>query len=276
MITVLRHSPRLLSRKQAYELSNEAREILEHINSRFDGRTSPILNMYLRNVDRAFEHGRRDEVIHALFRLRGIARRFAPTGETMFYRQRIAELEEEVNRLSAQVEESEDREPEESEDEQENAVKKFNSSKNKVFVIMPFSPEFDDVWIGGIKRACQDDSIAALRVDQVSLSSWITDDVEEFVKKSTTVISDVTGSNPNVLFELGYALAKGKDPIIICQHQDSSKIPFDIAGIRHLGYENSWRGIEQLAKELKKYLVATIDKQKGHKTGKASKKKTES
>jgi len=183
----------------------------------------------------------------------------------MFAQRRIAELEAEVETLRKQLEAEH---PEESEDEQNNMVKKFNSSKNRVFVIMPFSPDFDDVWNGGIKRACLENDSAALRVDQVSLSSWITDDVEEYIKKSYVVIADVTGSNPNVMFELGYALAKSKDPIIIMQTQGSDKVPFDISGMRRIEYEDSWQGIEQLAKDLKKYLVMTFSKQKKRKTRK--------
>lgn len=210
-------------------------------------------------------HGNEARVVYdALHRLR---RGFheIPYRESMFAQRRIAELEAEVETLRKQLEAEH---PEESEDEQNNMVKKFNSSKNRVFVIMPFSPDFDDVWNGGIKRACLENDSAALRVDQVNLSSWITDDVEEYIKKSYVVIADVTGSNPNVMFELGYALAKSKDPIIIMQTQGSDKVPFDISGMRRIEYEDSWQGIEQLAKDLKKYLVMTFSKQKKRKTRK--------
>jgi len=187
-----------------------------------------------------------------------------------FALQRVAELEAEVERLKEEQETQES--PEETKEEPGNSVKKFSSAKDRAFVIIPFTPDFEDVWTGGIQRACKENDFAALRVDQVSLSSWITDDVEEYIKKSTTVIADVTGNNPNVLFELGYALAKGKDPIIIVQRESSEKVPFDITGLRHIEYEDSWKGIEQLAKDLKKYLVMTSERQKKRKSRKKTSK----
>lgn len=178
--------------------------------------------------------------------------------ELMVAHTRISQLETELGQLRKER-------PvggaDENEDEFENMVKKFNDSKNRVFVIMPFNDEFDDVWVGGIKKACLGD-FAPLRVDQISLSSWITDDVEEYIDKSTTVVADVTGNNPNVMFELGYALGRKKDPIIIVQPQEPGKVPFDISGIRHLEYADSWQGIEALAKNLRKFLTATSEKQK--------------
>ena len=73
------------------------------------------------------------------------------------------------------------------------------------------------------------------------------------------------------MFELGYAIAKKKDIIIISQalSQDQEKIPFDILGIRRLPYQNSWHGIEDLMKTLKGFIKYTIDLQKQRKnTGK--------
>jgi len=233
--------------------------------------TTPETRHAFTRLDAAVERGKGEEVVWALGRLVSAIRNaehrrmlperdFIHEGmpELRFAQQRILELETELEKSRERIEAGQ-LEPE---DEYENTVKKFNASKNRVFVIMPFNPDFDDVWNGAIKRACQDNGFTPLRVDQVSLSSWITADVQEFIEKSTTVIADITGSNPNVLFELGYALAKAKDPIILCQRQDSGKVPFDISGIRRLEYIDSWQGIEQLTKDLKRFLLHTLDKQK--------------
>jgi len=192
-------------------------------------------------------------------------RRYVETGgDLAIAESRIAQLEAALQELRKQQQ----LEPtaEESEDAFENMAKKFTSSKNRVFVIMPFSEEFDDVWLGGIKKACQTD-FSPLRVDKIRLSSWITEDIKQYVEKATTVVADITGNNANVMFELGYALGRKKDAIIIMQPQESSKVPFDISGIRHLDYADSWQGIEQLAKELRKFLTSTLERQKERKRG---------
>jgi hypothetical protein len=191
-----------------------------------------------------------------------IRRRVRPEPEFFALRTRISQLEGENETLRDMVEAV-------SRDKQENAVKKFEAAKNRVFVIMPFDHDFDDVWLGAIRQASEDGGFASLRVDQVSLSSWITDDVEEFIDKSNTIIADITGSNPNVMFELGFALAKGKDAIIISQHRETDKVPFDISGIRRIEYQNSWQGVEDLARKIKGYLQSTLEIQKQRKTKKS-------
>jgi hypothetical protein len=138
------------------------------------------------------------------------------------------------------------------------------SDKRVVFVIMPFSTEFNDVWKGGIQRAANELQMIPLRVDEINKSSNITDDIVESIKKSHITIVDVTDNNPNVMFELGYALAKGKPNIIISQSADY--LPFDIRNIRTIVYDNTWSGIEELRSKLKSFLQESAPK------GSASKK----
>jgi len=216
-----------------------------------DPYTSRVVDELIR-VARTGDAERTDRYLRVL--RNQIRRPSYPEPLTLELRSRVNQLESENVELRTQLEVA-------NRDKQENAVKKFIASKNPVFVIMPFDQEFNDVWTGGIRRACDDCGFASLRVDQVSLSSWITDDVEEYIQKSKTVISDVTNNNSNVMFELGYAMAKEKDPIIISQHRESEKVPFDIAGIRRLEYHNTWQGIEILARKLKEYLQATSELQ---------------
>lgn len=41
------------------------------------------------------------------------------------------------------------------------------SESSSVFIIMPFSPEFNDVWKGGIQRAAQSEGVKPIRVDMI-------------------------------------------------------------------------------------------------------------
>jgi nucleoside 2-deoxyribosyltransferase len=167
---------------------------------------------------------------------------------------KVAKLEEEVRRvrLASEVGENEGK-------EQEDILKKYKSADKKVFVIMPFATRFDDVWRGGIARACQSENMVCLRVDQISLSTWITEDIEKCIETADVVISDITGSSPNVMFELGWALAKGKKPIVIRQQDDPNQVPFDVHNIRYIPYINSWSGIESLFKQICKFIKSTSD-----------------
>lgn len=126
------------------------------------------------------------------------------------------------------------------------------SEKSSVFVIMPFRPEFNDVWRGGIQRAAEDEGFKAIRVDMINRSTNITDDIVVSIDKCHLAIIDVTDNNPNVMFELGYTLAKQKPNIIISQSADY--LPFDIRNIRTIVYSNSWTGIEELKTKVQTFL----------------------
>ena len=147
----------------------------------------------------------------------------------------------------------------------------FLAADKRAFIIMPFHRDFDNVRLGAIKLACSESHYAPLRVDEINLSSLITDDIEQYSSVADVVIVDLTGNNPNVMFEFGWSLAKNKKPIVICQGEYSSKVAFDVRGIRHISYENSWLGVEALKKKLKDFISST-DKSKTK--GKTQKKKT--
>jgi hypothetical protein len=142
-------------------------------------------------------------------------------------------------------------------DKQEDMLQKFLAAEKKAFIIMPFQRDFDNVWIGAIKPACVDCHYVPLRVDEVNLSSLITDDIEKYSSMADVVIVDLTGNNPNVMFELGWSLAMDKKPIVICQGDHASKVAFDVRGIRHISYENSWLGVEALKKKIKDFITTT-------------------
>jgi hypothetical protein len=127
--------------------------------------------------------------------------------------------------------------------------------EHSVFVIMPFAVEFGDVWKDGIQRAAQDAGFNPIRVDMINRSTNITDDIVASIDKCRLAIVDVTNNNPNVMFELGYAIAKEKKNIIISQSADY--LPFDIRNIRTIVYTNTWSGIEDLKNRIQEFLKET-------------------
>jgi hypothetical protein len=185
------------------------------------------------------------------------------------------EIDKKYRDLQAQVEsirEDMDTDREPLAEKQEDVLQKFLAADKKAFIIMPFQRDFDNVWLGAIKPSCTESHFSPLRVDEISLSSLITDDIERYSTVADVVVVDLTGNNPNVMFEFGWSLAKNKKPIVICQGEFSGKVAFDVRGIRHISYENSWLGVEALKKKLKEFIVST-DKAKA-KTKPAKKKKT--
>jgi hypothetical protein len=126
------------------------------------------------------------------------------------------------------------------------------ANQRSVFVIMPFAAEFTDVWKGGIQKAAEAEGFMPIRVDMINRSTNITDDIVSSIDKCHLAIVDVTNNNPNVMFELGYAIAKNKKNIIISQSADF--LPFDIRNIRTIVYANSWSGVEELKLRIQEFL----------------------
>ena len=121
------------------------------------------------------------------------------------------------------------------------------------FVLMPFDEAFEDVYRLGIKSACEDAGIIAERVDEQIYSETILDRIYRQIKVANFVIADMTGKNPNVFYEVGYAHAIGKSCTLLTQTAED--IPFDLKQHRHIVYGGS-------IQRLKASLAADLEWQK--------------
>ena len=103
-----------------------------------------------------------------------------------------------------------------------------------VFVLMPFAPEFDDVYGLGIRPACEKAGAYAERIDEQLFAESILDRLYNQISKADVIVSDMTGRNPNVFYETGYAHALAKKVILLTQKEDD--IPFDLKHYPHIIY----------------------------------------
>lgn len=166
------------------------------------------------------------------------------------------ELELRIRELESQINENNN------DDDSELEEITLESLKNKkiLFGIMPFASEFNDVWEGAVKRSAKSNSLFPLRVDMITQSSDISDDIINAIKKANVIVVDVTKNNPNVMFEFGYALALKKSPIVISQSTDY--LSFDIQNMRTIIYQNTWQGIEKLNTELSRFIKGTSNQKR--------------
>ena len=112
------------------------------------------------------------------------------------------------------------------------------SGKIFAFVLMPFGAEFQDTYRLGIKAAAEEQGILAERVDeQFFHKEGILTRIYEQIKIADMIIADMTGRNPNVFYEVGYAHALGKNCLLITSKSDD--IPFDLKHHRHIIYGSS-------------------------------------
>ena len=100
------------------------------------------------------------------------------------------------------------------------------------------------VWESGFK---------CVRSDELQHNAGMMDVVYENIKSAHIVVADMTGRNPNVFYEVGYAHALGKDVVLLAQRAED--LPFDLRGFNHIVYEGRIMVLkEKLAQRLKAML----------------------
>ncbi len=126
--------------------------------------------------------------------------------------------------------------------------------KPYVFVLMPFDSEFDDVYKLGIKPACETAGAFAERVDEQVFQESILQRIYNQIAKADIIVADMSGRNPNVFYETGYAHALGK--VVILLTKVAEDIPFDLKHYTHIIYGGR---IADLRAELEKRVRYIIE-----------------
>jgi len=131
-------------------------------------------------------------------------------------------------------------------DQKKTAEATPESKEKKCFVIMPIadmdgyeSGHFSRVYEHLIKPACLDAGYIASRADFVTSSNYIIVDILQKILDSDLVICDLSGRNPNVLYELGIRQAFNL-PTVLIKDVITPKI-FDIQGLRYAEYNHTLR-----------------------------------
>ncbi|MGH9691982.1 MAG: hypothetical protein ACRD4C_13050, partial [Candidatus Acidiferrales bacterium] len=106
---------------------------------------------------------------------------------------------------------------------------KLPVSMRRCFVIQPFDKgpfdqRFDDVLVPAIKDA----DLEAYRVDKDPSVNIPIDSIETGIQDSEVCLADISLDNPNVWFEVGYAIAAKKGVVFICSETRDTPFPFDV------------------------------------------------
>jgi len=116
----------------------------------------------------------------------------------------------------------------------------------KIFVVQPFDQKFDIVFESiteAAQNACnlQDKKPKIFRVDSLYDISLI-ESLYQALESSDLIVSDITETNPNVMYELGYAHAL-KKPVIILS-EVATQVPFDTKATNILFYDRQKKRTE--------------------------------
>lgn len=141
------------------------------------------------------------------------------------------------------------------------AIKIRSENMRKCFVVSPIGEEGSDIRNNAdklfkyvIKPVCEVCDFDPIRVDKLNDANSITQTIIEMLDSADLVISDMTGHNPNVFYEMGYR-SRTRKPMIHLKHKGES-LPFDVNTVRTLEYDlTDLDSVEEVKDRLKK----TID-----------------
>lgn len=125
---------------------------------------------------------------------------------------------------------------------------KDSEAKPHIFVAMPFTEEFDDIYYYGIEPVVKSAGYLCERADTRSFSGDILDWIKRRIETAALVVADLSTANANVYLEVGYAWGHRRPTILLTR--DVNDLKFDVRSQRCLVYKRI-RDLEQnLRREL--------------------------
>jgi hypothetical protein len=135
----------------------------------------------------------------------------------------------------------------------------FDPDPHLCFVLMPFKDPFNRIYERFIKPTVEELDTSGLqcqRADDIYKIGLIMEDIWEQIWRARILIAELTGQNPNVMYELGMAHTVGRDVILITQNLDD--VPFDLRHHRVIVYENTPDGADLLVESLRKTITSVL------------------
>jgi chorismate mutase len=125
----------------------------------------------------------------------------------------------------------------------------MTNSRNRLFVAMPFRPEYDPVF-QIIRQAADLTQVDVVRVDQMLVPGSIISHIYQQINESDLMVAVLSEENGNVYYEVGLAHSQAKPVIILTE--DVSKLKFDLRDHRAISYDvkNPRPAIDALAKTI--------------------------
>jgi hypothetical protein len=123
------------------------------------------------------------------------------------------------------------------------------------FVVMPIGKgTSDEFYHYFLKPVIEGKGFRPVRADEISSpGSIIIQDIYVHLANSGVVVGDITGQNPNVLYEVGYRHGAGGPVILLVQSVDD--VPFDLKGHRIVPYNvSSAKGYHKAKEAIERHL----------------------
>lgn len=138
-----------------------------------------------------------------------------------------------------------------------------NEYENICFIITPIGTEnsptrkkTDGLINNVIKPVCKELGLKAIPAHEINKIGSITRQVIQHIMNSKMVIANLTGLNPNVMYELAIRHA-AKLPVV-CLAEEGTTLPFDITTERTIFYTDDMYGAVKLLPDLKSKIESAM------------------
>jgi len=134
---------------------------------------------------------------------------------------------------------------------------------NTCFVMQPFDGDvFDKRYEDVFAPAIRDAQLEPYRVDRDPGVSVPIDDIESGIRRAQLCFAEITTDNPNVWFELGFAIAASRDVVLVCSEERKTHFPFDVQHRSIIKYRTGApHYFAELKEEITKRITALVKKQ---------------
>jgi hypothetical protein len=178
-----------------------------------------------------------------------------------------------ILRLEPEAAEVFDRQPA-SEDELENIAKAaarciYAAAERRCLVLMPFDSSNDLFYTDHLRPAIERAEFISHRIDKNDYAGDIPALFQQAILKCSAIVVDITGMNPNVLYELGQLHAKGLQPLLVLRQQvrpdqeekPDLQLPFYLLHQMVIKATDDENGRKAIAAQVEAYLRSKLRRQ---------------
>jgi hypothetical protein len=149
-------------------------------------------------------------------------------------------------------------------EDQKNSATSASPTTKTCFIATPIGPDVSDVRksADGLLQEVLAPELRSLGFvvvvpHELSTPGSITGQIVEHLIDATLVVVNLTGLNPNVMYELAVRHATKKPVVIVAE--ESTKLPFDVSDQRTIFFENSMMGAFRLRPQFRAAVNAAVE-----------------
>ena len=120
--------------------------------------------------------------------------------------------------------------------------------KPQVFVLAPFTAESQPAR-ETVQKSAAEAGYEVVTVDSTLSSVPLTNRVLDGIRRADLIVADLSGQNPSVMYELGFAHALRKPTILMINAKTDSTFPPALAGFFYIVYDTD--NLDRLERDIR-------------------------